>query len=79
MIVIGEDRSEWLDKIPLPKIGVIATKRAELACRACPGTVVQEPCRRGLIEGGIPTEAALVAQVVVAALPITSRCIARRR
>ena len=40
------------------------TKRPKLACRACPGTVVQEPAPPRLIEGGIPTEA-LVAQVVV--------------
>jgi transposase len=55
------------------------TKRPKLACRACPGTVVQEPAParlsrltawrgisplRGLIEGGLPTEA-LVAHVAV--------------
>jgi transposase len=63
MIVIGEDSSERLDKIPA-QYRVIVTKRPKLACRACPGTVVQEPAPPRLIEGGIPTEA-LVAQVVV--------------
>ena len=64
MIVIGEDSSERLDKTPA-QYRVIVTKRPKLACRACPGTVVQEPAPPRLIEGGIPTEA-LVAQVVVA-------------
>src|SRR5271166_4485235 len=63
MVVIGEDSSERLDKIPA-QYRVIVTKRPKLACRACPGTVVQEPVPPRLIEGGIPTEA-LVAQVVV--------------
>jgi len=43
---------------------VIVTKRPKLACRACPGTVVQAPAPPRLIEGGIPTEA-LVAHVAV--------------
>ena len=63
MIVIGEDSSERLDKIPA-QYRVIVTKRPKLVCRACPGTVVQEPAPPRLIEGGIPTEA-LVVQVVV--------------
>src|SRR5277367_6299964 len=63
MIVIGEDSSERLDKIPA-QYRVLVTKRPKLACRACPGTVVQEPAPPRLIEGGLPTEA-LVAQVVV--------------
>jgi transposase len=63
MIVIGEDSSERLDKTPA-QYRVIVTKRPKLACRACPGTVVQEPAPPRLIEAGIPTEA-LVAQVVV--------------
>jgi transposase len=28
------------------------TKRPKLACRACPGSVVQEPAPARLIEGG---------------------------
>jgi transposase len=64
MIVIGGDSSERLDKVPA-QYRVIVTKRPKLACRACPGTVVQEPAPPRLIEGGIPTEA-LVAQVAVA-------------
>src|SRR5277367_5579530 len=42
MIEIGEDSSERLDKTPA-QYRVIVTKRPKLACRACPGTVVQEP------------------------------------
>jgi transposase len=47
--VIGEDTSERLDVIPV-RFRVIVTRRPKLACRACPGTVVQAPAR--LIEGG---------------------------
>src|SRR5215213_5840550 len=64
MTVIGEDSSERLDVIPA-QFQVIVTKRPKLACRACPGTVVQEPAPARLIEGGLPTEA-LVAHVLVA-------------
>jgi transposase len=64
MTVIGEDTSERLDVIPV-QFRVIVTKRPKLACRACPGTVVQEPAPARLIEGGLPTEA-LVAHVAVA-------------
>jgi transposase len=63
MSVIGEDTSERLDVIPA-QFRVIVTKRPKLACRACPGTVVQAPAPARLIEGGIPTEA-LVAHVAV--------------
>jgi transposase len=62
--VIGEDSSERLDVIPA-QFRVIVTKRPKLACRACPGTVVQQPVPARLIEGGLPTEA-LVAHVLVA-------------
>jgi transposase len=51
MTVIGEDTLE--------------RRRPELACRPCPGTVVQAPASAPLIEGGIPTEA-MVAHVLVA-------------
>src|SRR5208337_1699450 len=40
MTVIGEDTSERLDVIPA-QFRVIVTRRPKLACRACPGTVVQ--------------------------------------
>jgi transposase len=43
---------------------VIVTRRPKLACRACPGTVVQTSAPARLIEGGLPTEA-LVAHVLV--------------
>ena len=46
MTVIGEDTSERLDVIPA-QFRVIVTKRPKLACRACTGTVVQAPRRRG--------------------------------
>src|SRR6201985_2433101 len=64
MTVIGEDTSERLDVIPA-QFRVIVTRRPKLACRTCPGTVVQTPAPARLIEGGIPTEA-LVAHVLVA-------------
>jgi transposase len=43
---------------------VIVTRRPKLACRACPGTVVQTAAPARLIEGGLPTEA-LVAHILV--------------
>ena len=43
---------------------VVGTKRPKLACRACPGVVLQEPAPARLIEGGMPTEAT-VAHVLV--------------
>lgn len=68
--VIGEDRSERLDKIPA-KYRVIVTRRPKYACRQCERTgtdevagIVQAPAPSRLIEGGLPTEA-LVADVVV--------------
>ena len=64
MTVIGEDTSERLDVIPA-QFRVIVTRRPKLACRACPGTVLQAPAPTRLIEGGLPTEA-LVAHVLVA-------------
>src|SRR3954447_25411438 len=64
MTVIGEDTSERLDVIPA-QFRVIVTRRPKLACRACPGTVVQAPAPARLIEGGLPTEA-MVAHVLVA-------------
>jgi transposase len=63
MTLIGEDVSERLDVIPA-QFRVIVTRRPKLACRACPGTVVQTPAPARLIEGGLPTEA-LVAHVLV--------------
>src|SRR3954453_3191430 len=64
MTVIGEDPSERLDVTPA-QFRVIVTRRPKLACRACPGTVVQASAPARLIEGGIPTEA-MVAHVLVA-------------
>src|ERR1700684_1781263 len=64
MTVIGEDTSERLDVIPA-QFRVIVTRRPKLACRTCPGTVVQAPAPARLIEGGMPTEA-MVAHVLVA-------------
>ena len=64
MTVIGEDTSERLDVIPA-QFRVLVTKRPKLACRSCPGTLMQEPAPARLIEGGLPTEA-LVAHVLVA-------------
>ena len=68
--VIGEDRSERLDKIPA-RLKVIVTRRPKYACRTCEKTgadatagVIQAPAPARLIEGGLPTEA-LVIDVVV--------------
>lgn len=64
MVEIGADTSERLDVIPA-QFRVIVTKRPKLACRACAGVVVQQPAPARLVEGGLPTEAA-VAHVLVA-------------
>src|SRR6201991_1660326 len=60
---IGEDRSERLDIIPA-QLRVLVVRRPKYACRACEEVVVQAPAPARLIEGGLPTEAA-VAQVLV--------------
>jgi transposase len=64
MVEIGCDTADRLDVIPV-QYRVLVTKRPKFACRACPGVVVQAPAPARLIEGGMPTEAA-VAQVAVA-------------
>jgi len=64
MTVIGEDKSERLDVIPI-QYRVIVTHRPKFACRTCEGVVVQEPAPPRLIEGGIPTEE-MVSHVAVA-------------
>jgi transposase len=63
MHVIGEDRSERLDVIPM-RYQVIVTRRPKYGCRTCAGAVVQAPAPPRLIEGGLPTER-LVAHVLV--------------
>ena len=62
MHVIGEDKSERLDKVPA-SLRVIVTRRPKYGC-TCEEAVVQAPAPPRLIEGGIPTET-LVADVVV--------------
>jgi transposase len=62
MHVIGEDKSERLDKVPA-QLRVIVTRRPKYGCK-CEEAVAQAPAPPRLIEGGIPTEA-LVAGVVV--------------
>jgi transposase len=64
MVEIGVDTAERLDVQPV-QFRVLVTKRPKFTCRACKGVVVQVPAPARLIEGGMPTEAA-VAQVVVA-------------
>ncbi|QNT69408.1 IS66 family transposase [Defluviicoccus vanus] len=64
MHIIGEDRSERLDVIPM-RWQVIVTRRPKYGCRACGSAVVQAPAPPRLIEGGLPTER-LVAHVLVA-------------
>ena len=63
LVEIGVDAAERLDVIPA-QFRVIVTKRPKLACRACPGVVLQAAAPARLIEGGMPTEAA-VAHVLV--------------
>ena len=43
---------------------VLVVRRPKYACRTCPGTLVQAPAPRRLIEGGLPTEG-LIAHVIV--------------
>jgi transposase len=64
MVEIGCDTAEKFDVIPV-QFRALAVKRPKFACRACEGVVVQAPAPSRLIEGGMPTEAA-VAHVVVA-------------
>jgi transposase len=63
MVEIGCDTAERLDVIPA-QFRALVTRRPKFACRACPGVVVQAPAPARLVEGGMPTEAA-VAHVVV--------------
>jgi transposase len=60
---IGEDVSERLDVIPA-SFRVLVTRRPKVACRTCAEGVAQAPAPARLIEGGLPTEAA-VAHVLV--------------
>jgi transposase len=63
LVEIGTDAAERLDVIPA-RFRVVVTKRPKLACRACPGVVLQAPAPARLVEGGVPTEAT-VAHVLV--------------
>jgi transposase len=63
LVEIGTDAAERLDVIPA-QFRVLVTKRPKLACRACPGVVLQAPAPARLIEGGVPTETT-VAHVLV--------------
>jgi transposase len=63
LVEIGTDVAERLDVIPA-QFRVVVTKRPKLACRACPGVVLQGSAPARLIEGGVPTEAT-VAHVLV--------------
>lgn len=63
LVEIGVDIARRLDVIPA-QFRTLVTKRPKLACRACPGVVLQAPAPARLIEGGIPTEAT-VAHVLV--------------
>jgi transposase len=64
LVEIGTDSAERLDVLPA-HFRVLVTRRPKLACRACPGVVLQAPATERLVPGGLPTEAA-VAQVLVA-------------
>ncbi|HEY8613618.1 MAG TPA: IS66 family transposase, partial [Roseomonas sp.] len=58
LVEIGADTSERLDVIPA-QFRILVTRRPKLACRACPGTVLQAPAQPRLVEGGMPTEATI--------------------
>lgn len=60
---IGEDVSEKLDVVPA-QFRILVVRRPKYACRACEDVIVQAPAPARLIEGGLPTEAA-VAHVIV--------------
>ncbi|MBV1797528.1 IS66 family transposase [Siccirubricoccus sp. G192] len=63
LVEIGSDTARRLDVIPA-QFRVLVTRRPKLACRACPGVVLQAPAPARLVEGGMPTEAT-VAHVLV--------------
>ena len=63
MHLIGEDRSERLDVIPM-RYQVVVTRRPKYGCRGCQSAVVQALAPPRLIEGGLPTER-MVAHVLV--------------
>src|SRR3954449_9783188 len=60
---IGEDVSERLDIVPA-QLRVLVVRRPKYACRSCEDVVLQAPVPARLIEGGLPTDAA-IAQVLV--------------
>jgi len=63
LVEIGSDTSRRLDMIPA-QFRTVVTRRPKLACRACPGIVLQAPAPNRLVEGGMPTEAT-VAHILV--------------
>ena len=63
MVETGADTAERLGVIPA-RFRVVVTRRPKLACRTCPGVVVQALAAPRLIEGGLPTQAT-VAHVLV--------------
>lgn len=60
---IGEDRTERLDIVPA-QLRVLVDIRPKHACRACPDGAAQAPAAPRLIEGGMPTEAAIAHALV---------------
>ncbi|UZO94688.1 IS66 family transposase [Roseomonas mucosa] len=64
LVEIGADSAERLDMLPA-QFRVLVTRRPRLACRACPGVVLQALAPERLVPGGLPTEAT-IAQVLVA-------------
>jgi transposase len=63
LVEIGVDTARRLDVIPA-QFRVLVTRRPKLACRACPGVVLQASAPARLVEGGMPTEAT-VAHILV--------------
>ena len=60
MHVIGEAVSEMLDVVPA-QYRVKRIRRPRLGCRACEGAVVEAPAPARPVDGGLPTEALLIA------------------
>ncbi len=74
---IGSDTARRLDVIPA-QFRTLVTRRPKLACRACPGVVLQAPAPARLVEGGSrPRRPSRTSWY--RATPITCRCTGRRR
>ena len=78
LIEIGADTAERLDVIPA-QFRVLVTKRPKLACRACPGIVLQEPAPAPPDRGRACRPRRRSPTSWSPATPTTCRCIGNRR